>query len=103
MERALCHVCTEDLLPQWGMFTQLKSNSVGLSFSCSEQSGAEVTEDIYLTNVRCVLGAYLKFMHALTVRSHTNVFKWAPSYSFCAHLQPKHKIKYKEKQQIFAE
>lgn len=45
-ERALCPVCTQDLWPQWGMFTQLKSNSVGLSLSCTELTGSHLGHTI---------------------------------------------------------
>lgn len=41
-ERALCPVCTQDLWPQWGMFTQLKSNSVALSPSCTDWRGSHL-------------------------------------------------------------
>lgn len=34
-ERVLCSVCTQDLWPQQGLFTQLKSNRVTLSPSCT--------------------------------------------------------------------
>lgn len=44
-ERVLCPVCTQDLWPRWGMFTQLKSNSAALSPSCTELTGKEVTLD----------------------------------------------------------
>lgn len=41
-ECALCPVCTQDLWPQRGMFTQLKSNSVRLSLRCTELSGSRL-------------------------------------------------------------
>lgn len=81
------------------MFTQLKSNSVGLSLSCTEQRGAEVNEDIQPTNVRRALHAYLKSEEVNITKNNS---KWVPSLSFWPHLQLKCKIKYKKMQQIFA-
>lgn len=82
------------------MFIQLKSNSVGLSLSCTKQSGAEVNEDIQPINVRRALHAYPKSEEVNVTKNNS---KWVPSLSFCARLQLKCKIKYKEMQQIFAE